>query len=59
MMAKPKAERIQKYFCSLCGKYDVSARTSHLIKIHNVTANALDQRPANLFESIFSVVIPN
>jgi len=52
-MAKPKAERIQKYFCSLCGNYDIAARTRHLIKDHKVTANALDQRSTSLFQTIF------
>ena len=52
-MIAGKAERIQKYFCSLCGNYDVSARTRHLIKDHNVTANALDQRSTSLFSTIF------
>jgi len=56
-MAKPKAERIQKYFCSLCGNYDISARTSHLLKIHNVTGHALDQRSTSLFDQIFSQVV--
>jgi len=57
IMAKPRNERKQKWFCSLCGNYDIVKRTAHLIKIHNVTSNALDQRTWSLFDQIFSQVV--
>jgi len=57
MMAKPKTERNQKWFCSLCGDYNIERRTAHLIKVHNVTAHALDQRSTSLFDQIFSPVV--
>ena len=57
MMVKPRNERKQRWFCSLCGSYDIDRRTAHLLKDHNVTANALDQRPSNLFDQIFSKVV--
>ena len=56
-MVKPRKERRKRWFCSLCGSYDILKRTAHLIKDHNVTSNALNQRTWSLFDQIFSEAV--
>ena len=56
-MVKPRNQRKPRWFCKLCGSYDIFKRTAHLLKDHNITEKLVESKPANLFEYIFSEVI--
>lgn len=56
-MVKPRAQRKQRWFCKLCGRYDILKRTAHLLKDHNITEKLVESKPTNLFEFIFSEVV--
>jgi len=50
--SKPRKERRVKYYCGLCGRYDIVNRLSHLKKDHNATA----KRHSIRFQPIISVI---
>jgi len=45
-----------KYYCKLCGDYNIELRLNHLIKIHNARNKSRDGRYKPLFNVIFMEV---
>lgn len=46
--------KVVKYYCKLCGDYDVELRLNHLIKTHNAKNDSRDGRYKPMFDVIFT-----
>jgi len=57
--AKPRKERKTRYYCGLCGNYDIVVRLEHLKKVHNATAQRHSLRFKPIIDVVFGEVAPN